>query len=196
MVVCVYLRFNYVNQREPTHHKQSDSSGVQSPDVWGERGERMLHLLLLPIPLAPLLTCMRSCATYVCVMDWATCERAPPYSSMTHLPHASIANQCRWHHFFSAHRGKPTPVDGSYTMPVTANLCGRRHHLRRLIITAYNPSNRTGSGWHQMVSPVLCVDKCGHAERAMTSNVWRGRQKKDAGKNSKCQEVGHMCLRP
>lgn len=43
--------------------------------------------------------------------------------------------------------------------------------------------NRPGSGPHQMATSVLGGDSCGKSERAMTRNVWRGRQWKVTGKN-------------
>lgn len=43
--------------------------------------------------------------------------------------------------------------------------------------------NRPGPGWHQMATPALGADKCGKSERAMTRNVWRGKQWKVTGKD-------------
>lgn len=130
-------------------------------------------------PLGSSWTCTCSCATYGCVMDWTTCERVP-LCSMTYpcLVLLALINAGDIFYFILHNVGR-WELRHTFQLSLLINVGGAIiSWLLQLII-----HSRPGSERHQMATPVLGGDKCGKSERAMTRNVWRGRQWKASGKN-------------
>lgn len=116
MVVCVYPSLNYVNQRQPTHHKQSTPPEFSLQMFEGERGESMIPISCWS-PSLWLFSDMHALMCHPRSRDgldhvW---EGSPMFFYNISLPCTFIANQCRWHHFFFCCTMSPA-VDGNYAM--------------------------------------------------------------------------------
>lgn len=147
MVVCVYLWLNCVNQSEPTHHKQSDSSRVQPPDVGGWKRWKRDSVSGWSPSLA-LLT--RARAPVPPTLAWwiGPCVRGLLHVLLWHISASHFYRQSMqmtsFPFSFSFFTVSPA-VDAFST--VTVRGCGRRHNLHLLIITADNPEQKEAQRW-------------------------------------------------
>lgn len=147
MVVCVYLWLNCVNQSEPTHHKQSDSSRVQPPDVGGWKRWKRDSVSGWSPSLA-LFT--RARAPVPPTLAWwiGPCVRGLLHVLLWHVSASHFYRQSMqmtsFPFSFSFFTVSPA-VDAFST--VTVRGCGRRHNLHLLIITADNPEQKEAQRW-------------------------------------------------
>lgn len=151
-----------------------------NPPSCASRCEELKTMIPIFCWLGSSWTCTCSWATYGCVMDWTTCEGVPlcpmTYPSLLLL---ELINADDIFYFILHNVAGRWELRHTFQLSPLINVGGAIiSWLLQLII-----HNRPGSGRRQMATLALGGDKCGKSERAMTRNVWRGRQRKPSGKN-------------